>query len=266
MIRVVPDANILVSGFADESGLPAALIERWRADEFQLVTSQHIIDEITRGWTKPYWRNRFSQAQIDRAIDLLEQDADVTPITVQVTGVATHAADDVVLATAVSGNAGFLVTGDIPLRGVGSHEGIVILTPREFFGSNYERNMSETGYAHCRILQPRSVTAMSSNDCVQRAFVPGSPAWLCPSSSKGACRRASASTSAAGAALARWGSRSREGTQSAIRPGGRTSPGGRGLMPAFLIPRKRSRCSANCLLSTRRSYHDRMIAIRVRRG
>ncbi len=132
MIRVVFDANVLVSGFPTVSGPIPELLDKWRAEDIQLVISRHIIGEVRRGWSKPYWRARLSQPEIERAIDLLEQDAEVTPITVQVTGVATHASDDLVLATAVSGNVEFLVTSDIPFRGVGSYRGITILTPREF--------------------------------------------------------------------------------------------------------------------------------------
>lgn len=41
-----------------------------------------------------------------------------------------------------------------------------------------------------------------------------------------------------------------DGTRSANQPGFRKSPGGRGLMPAFSMPRRRRRCSASCLPPT----------------
>lgn len=49
-----------------------------------------------------------------------------------VEGVAKHVEDDLVIATALSGRAAFLVTSDIPFRGVGEYQGVTILTPREF--------------------------------------------------------------------------------------------------------------------------------------
>lgn len=132
MIRVVFDANVLVAGTPATSGTLAALIDQWRAREFQVVISEHIIDGVSRGWAKPYWLNHISPSQVDRGLRLIRRKAEWTAITVNVEGPATHPEDDLVLATAVSGNAEFLVTSDIPFRGVGSYRGIVILTPREF--------------------------------------------------------------------------------------------------------------------------------------
>ncbi len=53
-------------------------------------------------------------------------------ITANAVGVTAHAEDDLVLATAISGNAEFLVTGDMALRAVETYRGVTILTPREF--------------------------------------------------------------------------------------------------------------------------------------
>lgn len=132
MIRAVLDANVIVSGFPAASGTVADLIDLWRAGTFELVTSRHIIDEFAGAWTKPYWQARFSRGQIDRALTLLEQEADVTPITIGVAGIATHPADDLVLATAVSAAADYLVTGDNGLRAVGHYGGVVTQSPRAF--------------------------------------------------------------------------------------------------------------------------------------
>lgn len=66
------------------------------------------------------------------AIALLRSAAIVTALTVEVTGVATHPEDDLILATAVAGAAAYLVTGDRRLRAVGAFQGVAILSPREF--------------------------------------------------------------------------------------------------------------------------------------
>ena len=49
-----------------------------------------------------------------------------------VRGVATTPADDLILATAVAGEAGHLVTGDRQLRNLGEYEGVRIVGPRAF--------------------------------------------------------------------------------------------------------------------------------------
>ena len=132
MIRAVLDANVLVSGFPAPSGTMSKLIDHWRSDTFQLVISHHIIDEVGRAWTKPYWRARFSQVQVDHALALLAQQAEVTLITAQVVGIASHPEDDLVLATAVSARADYLITGDKLLHDLGSYQGVAIRSPREF--------------------------------------------------------------------------------------------------------------------------------------
>jgi predicted nucleic acid-binding protein len=54
---------------------------------------------------------------------------------VEVSGVATHPEDDLILATAVAANATYLVTGDRKLRAVGNFRGVTILSPREFLAT-----------------------------------------------------------------------------------------------------------------------------------
>lgn len=76
MIRTVFDANILVSGFPSTAGTLATLISYWRAGQFQLVISQHILDEVERTWLNPYWQAHFAPTLIEQALTLLRQDAD----------------------------------------------------------------------------------------------------------------------------------------------------------------------------------------------
>jgi hypothetical protein len=33
----------------------AALIDQWRLGAIHLVTSHHILDEVRRAWSAPYW-------------------------------------------------------------------------------------------------------------------------------------------------------------------------------------------------------------------
>ena len=133
MIRAVFDSTTIVSAFpAAPGGILAALVDRWRVGAFGLVVSEHILGEVARAWTKPYWRPRFSQAQVERVLALLRQDAEVTPVTVQISGVATHPEDDLVLAAAVSAGADYLVSGDKQLQRLGRYGGVLIRSPRDF--------------------------------------------------------------------------------------------------------------------------------------
>ncbi len=132
MIVAVLDTNVLVSAFPAHGTVPAMLIDAWREGAFHLVISEHILEELTATWADPYWQARFSPTDSNAAIALLRSDAIVTTLTVEVVGVATHPEDDLILATAVAGNAAYLVTGDRKLREVGSFHGVTMLSPRDF--------------------------------------------------------------------------------------------------------------------------------------
>lgn len=133
MIRAVLDATTIVSALpAAPGGTLAALVDRWRAGLFRLIVSEHLLAEVGRAWTKPYWQARFAPDQVARALTLLMVEGELVPITAEVSGVATHPEDDLVLATAVSAGVDFLVSGDKQLRRLGRYGNVTILTPREF--------------------------------------------------------------------------------------------------------------------------------------
>lgn len=134
MISVVLDTNVLASGTVTTSNSPGQILNQWHDGQFELVVSEHIIDELERTLNKPYFKKRLTSKVITAFTDLLQNEATVTPITVKVSGVATHPEDDLVLATAVSAKAKYLVTRDRPLlRKVGkSCKGVKLVTPNDF--------------------------------------------------------------------------------------------------------------------------------------
>lgn len=132
MIVAVLDTNVLVSAFPAHGTVPALLVDAWRQGAYHLVISEHILEELAETWTDPYWQARFSPTESAAALTLLRSAAIVAALTVEVTGVATHPEDDLILATAVAGAATYLVTGDRKLRAVGAFHGVTILSPRAF--------------------------------------------------------------------------------------------------------------------------------------
>ena len=48
MIRAVLDANVVVSSLINPQGVPAQVLDAWRAEQFQVVPSAAILDEIGR--------------------------------------------------------------------------------------------------------------------------------------------------------------------------------------------------------------------------
>ena len=133
-VRVTADANLLASGAlrmrADAA--PVRLIDTWRTGGFTLVVSDPLLAEVDRTLTKPYFTQRLPAAARQEFLALVRRRAVLTPLTVTVRGVATHPEDDLVLATALSGNAQFLVTGDHKLLGLNTYEGVVILSAQAF--------------------------------------------------------------------------------------------------------------------------------------
>ena len=64
--------------------------------------------------------------------DFLESRPVLVPITVNVSGAASHPEGDLILATAVSAQADYLVPGDRQLLTLQSFQGVQIVSPREF--------------------------------------------------------------------------------------------------------------------------------------
>jgi uncharacterized protein len=128
------DANFLASGLvASEGGTIASIIEAWRAGRFAVALSQHIYDELAGTLAQPYFTSRVPADVIRRYLAFVAQHATFYPITVAVSGVATHPEDDLVLATALSAGADYLVTGDRRFRTrVPSYQGVRLVSPAEF--------------------------------------------------------------------------------------------------------------------------------------
>lgn len=136
MTRAVLDTNVLVSGFVRSNADAATVrvLDLWRSGAFDLVTSAPIIEEFRRTLSTPYFISRLSPEDIEAAVALIATLAELVEIVVEVSGVATHREDDVILATAVSAGANFLVTGDRQLRKVAEFNGVRLVTPAEFAG------------------------------------------------------------------------------------------------------------------------------------
>jgi predicted nucleic acid-binding protein len=97
-----------------------------------LIVSEHILSELERAFQDPYYRARISPQQAERTLRFLRTEAILTPLTVPVIGVATQPKDDLVLSTALSGQASILCTRDKQLLKLRSFQTVDILSPGEF--------------------------------------------------------------------------------------------------------------------------------------
>jgi uncharacterized protein len=131
-MKVVLDTNILASGAISATGTVSNIVDSWRRGQFTVIVSSPILDELSATFEKPYFRRSLTKAQSSHFLQLVQKRATVSPITVPVHHIATHQEDDVILATAVSAKADFLVTGDTKLQRIGTYKGVAILSPRQF--------------------------------------------------------------------------------------------------------------------------------------
>ena len=132
MISAVLDTNILASGALKPSSIPGQILKQWRDGKFELIISQHILSELEETLNKSYFRNILKTQDIDDFLELLLSEAILTLITTTIQGVATHPEDDLVLATAESGKASFVVTGDHGLQNLKQFKNIKIVSPSTF--------------------------------------------------------------------------------------------------------------------------------------
>jgi len=131
--RVVLDANVLAPAFANPAAAAGGLIARWREGAFELVVSAPILTGLRRTFQDPYYARRVTPEQVGTAVALLRAKARVVPLTVSVAGVATHPEDDLVLATVLSGAAGYLGTRDKQLLKLDGFRNVRIFHPADLF-------------------------------------------------------------------------------------------------------------------------------------
>ena len=108
------------------------LIDHWTELAYELVISEHILEGLGRTWQKPYYQRRYSPERVHQALTLLRTEATLVVPASTVRGVAEDEEDDLVLATAIAGDAGFLVTGDKYLQTLGRYQDVVILSLGSF--------------------------------------------------------------------------------------------------------------------------------------
>jgi predicted nucleic acid-binding protein len=87
--------------------------------------------------------NSLTVVEIEGTRLLLEQQTTSTRIAHEVRGVATHPEDDLILATASSARADYLVTGDRQLQRLASYAGTKIVSPRQFLDILEEQEKGE---------------------------------------------------------------------------------------------------------------------------
>jgi len=131
-MRVVLDANIIVSALIASAGKPAAIIDAWLDGEFTLLTCTAHVDELRATLQKPHVAELVKPHRAGRLVNQIKklaEDIDPLPRVKR----SPDPTDDFLLALSEAGKADYLVTGDKSgLLALGHHKGTQIVSARDF--------------------------------------------------------------------------------------------------------------------------------------
>lgn len=129
-MRVVLDANVVVSALLSRVGAPAALIRLWLAGEFDFVASELLLAEIERTIASPEIRKRIATTEAQAFVGLLRGTVELVDDVEEPPPIrSADSGDDYLLALAARERVP-LVSGDAHLLAL--RERVPVLSPREF--------------------------------------------------------------------------------------------------------------------------------------
>ena len=131
MMRVVLDANVLISAVISSKGSPATILSYWREDKLELILSEAILQEVDRVMHYPRIQERYrlSEELIEQFLLLLREGGILVEPEEEVEA---DASDNRYLECALAGHSTYVVSGDRHLLDLREYCGIQILAPREF--------------------------------------------------------------------------------------------------------------------------------------
>lgn len=129
-MRAVLDPNVLISGLISSLGSPARLLLAWKAGQFDLIASPHLLEELDRALAYPKVRRRVPADDAAHALGWLRRDATIRPDPSDEPPVhSVDPGDDYLIALAAAEKA-FLVSGDDHLLRLGAS--FPVLAPSAF--------------------------------------------------------------------------------------------------------------------------------------
>lgn len=130
-MRIVLDTNVIVSGLLLEESIPGQLLSLWEAKQYDLVTSPEQIDELGRVLNYGKLSVRIDTVKAVNLMASLHASAHMANELPAVSH-SVDPADNLIIATAIAGQAAMLVSGDKKhLLPLGKIEAVAILSPRE---------------------------------------------------------------------------------------------------------------------------------------
>lgn len=130
-MKVVLDTNVLVSAIGWE-GPPARILRACRAGRFDLVTSPHLLEELTHVLTYPKLRVIAEHAELPGILKWLHAAEHLVYPKKTFAVITVDPPDNRVLEAAMEGHAEAIISGDEHLLRLKMFEGIPIVSPAAF--------------------------------------------------------------------------------------------------------------------------------------
>lgn len=131
-MRVVLDANVLISFLLTRGQTISRIVNGWRSDKFLLLVSDEILVEYKQTLNKFIKNKVIRGEEVESLLNEIIEEA-INVQTISVVELSADREDNRYLACAKDGNADFLVTGDkrhlVPLKKFGRTK---IISPKDF--------------------------------------------------------------------------------------------------------------------------------------
>lgn len=116
-VRAVIDTNIWVSALLNPFGFPARLRKSFEEGAFQLIISEPIIEELAGVLSRPRIKDKYgiTEGNIQELLVLIEERAEHVLLSGDV-NICRDKNDDLVIETAIKGEAKYLVTRDDDIK------------------------------------------------------------------------------------------------------------------------------------------------------
>lgn len=133
-MRVLLDANVLISALLLESTPPGLILQAWRSGAFELITSVPLLREIDKVLSRPKLRERIrlSEAEAAEFIFYLSTNTTLVDPDDVAEGAVSDPNDIHVIGAAAAGAVNYLVTGDAALLRISGYRDLTIVSPARF--------------------------------------------------------------------------------------------------------------------------------------
>ena len=125
MLKAVLDTNVLVSAVISD-GKARQLLKKGIAGKYRIVTSDLILNELAVVLRRPKFKT--SEEEIQRITTALSRTANILAVKTKLEVVKADPKDDMVIETAMDGEADLIVSGDNHLLELGTYKAIEIVT------------------------------------------------------------------------------------------------------------------------------------------